>query len=125
MATFLSRMFSPAPLLYTFVVITQFAYGAYLGAQLQFPEGLTLIYAVGILWAVGWWLRTDSRSRGVLSVYDLGFFLYLAWPVVMPYYLLKTRGAKGLFVMLGFVAAYVGAAVIGIVFSVFVVTMRS
>jgi hypothetical protein len=125
MATVLSRIFSPAPLLYTFVVITQFTYGAYLGAQLQFPEGVTVIFAIGILWAVGWWLRTDSRRRGVLSVYDLGFFLYLAWPVVMPYYLVKTRGAKGLLTILGFVVAYVGAAIIGIVFSVFVVTIRS
>ena len=125
MAKVLSRILSPAPLLYTFVIITQFAYGAYLGAQLQFPEGVTLIYLIGMLWAVGWWLRTDSRRRGVLSVYDLGFFLYLAWPLVMPYYLVKTRGAKGLVVMLGFAAAYVGAAIVGIVLSVLVVTMRS
>jgi len=125
MATFLSRILSPAPLLYLFVVITQFAYGAYLGAQLEFPGAVTFLFAVGLLWAVGWWLRTDSRRRGVLSVYDLGFFLYLAWPIVMPYYLIKTRGAKGLLVMLGFVAAYVGAAIIGMVLSVLIVSMQS
>src|SRR4030095_3440090 len=117
MATVLSRILAPAPLLYTFLVITQFTYGAYLGAQLQFPEGVTVIYTVGMLWGVGWWLRTDSRRRGVLSVYDLGFFLYLAWPVVMPYYLVKTRGAKGLLVMLGFVAAYLVAGFIGMILS--------
>jgi hypothetical protein len=125
MATVLSRILSPAPLLYTFVVLTQFAYGAYLGAQLQFPESVTLIYAVGMLWVVGWWLGTDSRRRGVLSVYDLGFFLYLAWPVVMPYYLVKTRGAKGLLAILVFVAAYVGAAIIGTILSVAIFAMRS
>ena len=132
MATVLSRILSPAPLLYLFVVITQFAYGAYLGAQFEFlgaqfefPAAATLLFTVGLLWAVGWWLRTDRRRRGVLSVYDLGFFLYLAWPIVMPYYLIKTRGAKGLLVMLGFVAAYVGAAIIGIILSVLAITMRS
>jgi polyferredoxin len=125
MAIALSRIFSPAPLLYTFVIITQFAYGAYRGAQLQFPEGITLIYLIGMLWAVGWWLRTDSRRRGVLSVYDLVFFLYLAWPLVMPYYLFKTRGAKGLLVMLGFAVAYIGAAIAGLVLGVLLVTMRS
>ena len=77
-----------------------------------------------MLWAIGWWLRTDSRRRGVLSVYDLGFFLYLAWPIVMPYYLVKTRGAKGLFVILGFVTAYVGATLLGILLSVAVMAMR-
>ena len=125
MTTILSRILSPVPLLYLFVVITQFAYGIYLGAALEFPEAVTLLFTIGLLWAVGWWLRTDSRRRGVLSVYDLGFFLYLAWPIVMPYYLIKTRGAKGLLVMVGFIAAYVGAAIVGIVLSVLVVTMRS
>jgi polyferredoxin len=132
MATVLSRILSPAPLLYLFVVITQFGYGAYLGAQFEFqgaqfefPAAATLLFTVGLLWAVGWWLRTDRRRRGVLSVYDLGFFLFLAWPIVMPYYLIKTRGAKGLLVMLGFVAAYVGAEIIGIILSVLAITMRS
>ena len=125
MANVLSRILSPAPLLYSFVIITQFTYGAYVGAQLEVPGGFTFLFTVGLLWAVGWWLRTDSRRRRVLSVYDLGLFLYLAWPFVMPYYLLKTRGAKGLLVILGFVVAYIGAAIIGIIMSVALVTMRS
>jgi len=125
MTVSISRVLSPAPLLYTFVVITQFAQGAYLGAQLEFPGTVTFLFTIGMLWAVGWWLRTDSRRRAVLSVYDLGFFLYLAWPILMPYYLLKTRGAKGLLVMLGFVVAYIGAALVGMVLSVLVVMMRS
>lgn len=125
MTNVLSRIFSPASLLYSLVVITQFAYGAYLGAQLEEPGGIAIILALGILWAVGWWLRTDSRRRGVLSVYDLGFFLYLAWPLVMPYYLLKTRGARGLLIILGFVAAYAGAAILGFVLSVLVFARRS
>jgi hypothetical protein len=112
-------------MLYALVVITQFGYGAYLGAHLEFPDGISLLFSIGILWVVGWWLRTDSRRRGVLRVYDLGFFLYLAWPIVMPYYLLKTRGAKGLLLILAFGAAYVGATLLGIVLSVFVVTLRS
>lgn len=125
MATALSRIFSPAPLLYTFVVITEFARGAYLGAQLEFPGTASLLFNVGMLWAVGWWLRTDSRRRGVFCVYDLGLFLYLAWPILMPYYLLKTRGAKGLLIILGFVVAYFGAALAGLVLSVLVITIPS
>src|SRR5262245_56026246 len=125
MANARSRILAPAPLFYTVVVITQFANGAYLGAQLQFPDGITLIYQAAILWSVGWWVQTDSRRRGVLSVYDLGFFLGLAWPVVMTFYLLKTRGAKGLLVILCVVVAYGGAAILGGFFSLLIVTMRS
>lgn len=125
MATVFSRLLSPAALLYIFVFVTQFSYGVYLGAQLHFPEGLTFLFLIGLLWAVGWWLRTDSRRRGVLSVYDLGFFLYLAWPLIISYYLFKTRGAKGLLIMLGFAAVYFGAAIMGMVLSVTIVTLRS
>jgi hypothetical protein len=125
MPTVLSRILSPAALLYLFVVITQFVYGAYLGAQIEFPGAATFLFTFGLLWAVGWWLQRDSHRCGELSVYDLGFFLYLAWPIVMLYYLIKTRGAKGLLVMLGFVVAYVGAAIVGIILSVVIIAMRS
>jgi hypothetical protein len=125
MATAFSRLLSPAVLLYIFVFVTQFAHGLYVGAQLEYPQGVTFIFMIGMLWAVGWWLRTDSRRRRVLSVYDLGFFLYLAWPLIMPYYLVKTRGAKGLLVMLAFAAVYVGATILGMVLAVVIVTLRA
>ena len=124
MATVLSRTLSPTVLLYSFVVITQFAYGFYLGQQIEAPAAYTLLYWAAQLWIIGWWLRTDSRRRGVVWVYDLGFFLGIAWPLVMPYYLVKTRGAKGLLVILGFIGAYVGATIVGIILSVTVVVLR-
>ena len=120
----LSRILSPAPL-YVFVIVTQFGHGVYLGARIDYPQSLTFIFFIGMLWAVGWWLRTDSRRRGVLSVYDPGFFLCLAWPLIMPYYLVKTREAKGLLIVLGFAAAYLGAAIAGAVLSVVIVTLWS
>ena len=124
MVTALSRTLSPTVLLYSFVVITQFAYGLYVGQQLEAPAGYTLLHWAAQLWIVGWWLRTDSRKRGVVWVYDLGFFLCIAWPLVMPYYLVKTRGARGLLVILGFIGAYVGAAILGIILSVTATVLR-
>lgn len=125
MPTVLSRTFSPTALLYSFVVITQFAYGLYLGQQIEAPGAFTLLHWGAQLWIIGWWLRTDSRKRGVVWVYDLGFFLCIAWPLVMPYYLVKTRRAKGILVILGFIGAYVGAAILGIILSVLVTTYRA
>ena len=124
MVTALSRTLSPTVLLYSFVVITQFAYGLYVGQQLEAPAGYTLLHWAAQLWIVGWWLRTDSRKRGVVWVYDLGLFLCIAWPLVMPYYLVKTRGARGLLVILGFIGAYVGAAILGIILSVTATVLR-
>ena len=124
MATVLPRILSPTLLLYSFVVITQFAYGLYLGQQIEAPPAFTLLHWAAQLWIIGWWLRTDSRKRGVVWVYDLGFFLCIAWPFVVLYYLVKTRGTKGLLVILAFIGAYVGATIVGITLSVTVAVLR-
>ena len=109
----LSRILSPTTLLYTFVVISQFTYGLYLGAQTEPPSIFVLLDWICMLWIFGWWLRSDSRKRGVAPIYDLGLFLYVAWPIVLPYYLVKTRGTKGLLFILAFAAVWLGAAMLG------------
>jgi polyferredoxin len=124
MANVLSRTLSPSVLLYSFVVITQFAYGLYLGQQIETPGAYALLHWAAQLWIIGWWLRTDSRKQAVVWVYDLGLFLFLAWPLILPYYLVKTRGAKGLLVILGFIGAYLGATVVGTILSVTVAVLR-
>ena|SRR2546422_4770147 len=110
----LSRITSPTVLLYTFLVITQIGRGAYFESGQEPSPAFTLINALGFFWIVGWWLLRDSRKRGIAWVYDIGMFLYIAWPFIMPYYLLKSRGAKGLLVILGFVGVFVGSIALGI-----------
>lgn len=113
MSISLSRVASPTVLLYVFLVVAQVASGIYWAAQMEPPPSFTLLYAFGFLWVVGWWLRKDSRKQGVAWALDMGLFLYVAWPVIVPFYLVKTRGAKGLLVILGFVGAYLGALIAG------------
>jgi len=109
----LSRVFSPTVLLYTYLLVVQVGHGAYLASYDQ-PPGFPVVQAIGFIWVLGWWLARDSRRRGIVLVYDIGLFLYLAWPIIMPYYLLKTRGAKGLLVVAGFICVYVAAVVFGV-----------
>ena len=108
-----SRIATPTALLYVFVVSAQIVSGVYSAGGLEPPEPFTLLYALGFLWVVGWWMQSDSRGRGVGWVLDMGLFLYIAWPVILPYYLLKTRGAKGLLAILIFAGVYAGAFLAG------------
>lgn len=119
MGKFLSLVTSPAVLLYMFVVPAQIANGIYSAGEIDPPPAFTLIYALGFLWIIGWWLLNDSKERGVEWVLDMGLFLYIAWSFFMPYYLLKTRGAKGLLVVFGFAAVYAGALAVGLAVGVF------
>ena len=102
-------------MLYLYLIAVQVVTGVYLAREAKLPPAFSLLYPLGFLWVVGWWLRQDSRGRGVRWVFDMGLFLYIAWPVVMPYYLLKTRGAQGLLAILAFAGAYVGALFAGAV----------
>lgn len=109
-----SKLLSPAGLLYIYLVLSSFALGVYYARGVEAPDTLTIILPLGYLWIVGWWLRTDSRLHGVTWPCDLGLFLYIAWPFIMPYYLLKTRGWRGLLAIVVFVAAYAGALLLGV-----------
>lgn len=113
MSKFLSKLGTPTALLYIFVVLTQVASGIYLAGESEEPPSFALLYTLGFLWIIGWWLLKDSRERGVEWVYDMGFFLYIAWPFIMVYYLLKTRGVQGFVVILTFAGVITGALLIG------------
>jgi hypothetical protein len=115
MVKFVSKVTSVTAFLYLFLIITQIVTGAYVASGREPPPVFSLIYLFGFLWIIGWWLRDDARRRGISWVYDIGFFLFLAWPFVMPYYLLKSRGIKGILVLLAFIAVYIGASILGIV----------
>ena len=117
----LSRIFSPTVLLYAFAVTSQIGHGVYLVTEGEPPHVFTVASGIGFLWILGWWMRRDSRLRSVPWIYDMGMFLYILWPFLMPYYLLKTRGPWGLLGIVGFAGAYIGGLVVGaIVASLFV-----
>ena len=68
---------------------------AYATAQIEPSPVVALFLSGGPLFAVVLWLQKDARRTRVGSVQDLGFFLLLAWPIVIPWYALKTRGRSG------------------------------
>jgi hypothetical protein len=87
----------------------QAAAGFYSAVGVDEPPAFITLYPLALLWAAGAWLRADSRARGVKWVLDMGLFLYIAWPLLMPYYLFKTRRARGLLVAFAFVVVFAAA----------------
>ena len=109
----LSRVVSPTVLLYTFAFTSEIGEGFYSVTEGEPPRGFTVASGIGFLWILGWWLRRDHRLRNIPWIYDMGMFLFMVWPFIMPYYLIKSRGARGLLGILGFAAAYIGALIVG------------
>jgi hypothetical protein len=81
---FLPKINSATALLYLFLITTQVVKGVYGARQAPPPPAFTFLYPLALLWVVGWWLRLDGRGRGVAWVFDMGLFLYIAWPVLIP-----------------------------------------
>jgi len=76
-------------------VFAALAGATYAAARIEPSPLIALFLSGGPLFAVILWLQKDARQTGVGAVQDLGYFLLLAWPVVIPWYAFKTRGRSG------------------------------
>jgi hypothetical protein len=53
------------------------------------------------------WMREDRLARGYKVAFEYDAFAFFAWPVVMPYYLYRTRGWRGLYLAAGLYALFI------------------
>ncbi len=115
----LKNVSGPAILLFAFAFVVQLIGGLYeawaVEPSLAYSSLLYLAHA-SILW---WWLKDDSKKTGDTWPMDLGYFIYMAWPVLIPYHLFRTRGLSGFIGIL----AYIAALLAGMLAAVFVVQM--
>jgi hypothetical protein len=99
----------PLPLTMAYVTTAVCCAAAALYAALALEPaplvGLTI--AFGPLVAVLLWLHEDARRTKAVTVQDWGFFLWVAWPALLPWYAVKTRGRRGWLLTLGLAALVV------------------
>ena len=61
-------------------------------------------WAVIALLLVIFWLELDCREhKEIYRPFEFGFLLLLFWPFYLPYYLFRTRGAKAILWLIGFI----------------------
>jgi hypothetical protein len=73
-------------------------------AEIEPSPVVTLFVALAPSLAVIMWLQRDARSAHLSLVHDWDLFLWLAWPVLLPWYAFKTRGRRGWVLILKLVA---------------------
>jgi hypothetical protein len=98
---------------------------AYATAQIEPSPVVALFLSVGPLFAVVLWLQKDSQRTNVGAVQDLGYFLLLAWPIVIPWYAFKTRGRSGWRLMTGLFGLIGAVYVTWLLVAYFVWRLRS
>lgn len=87
--------------------------------QLEAPWTFDVLSPIAFIWLIWWWLRDDSRKYGISWMLDLGMFLLMAWPIILPYHLFKTRGLSAFIPILTFILVVVSGTVTAVAVSAF------
>ena len=69
--------------------------GLYGLAHLSPAPVVELICSCATVVAAVLWLQADARAHRIQTVHDWGYFAFVAWPVIVPWYAFKTRGQRG------------------------------
>lgn len=73
------------------------------------------LYRAILVCGVVWWLRAESRPSPAKHLYCEGLLAMVAWPIIVPYHLLKTRGLRGLLPLFALIGAFILARILGVV----------
>ena len=60
------------------------------------PEESALLETVFQQLVLALWVYLDKQGRHLSLPFEFDAFVFFAWPIALPYYLVKSRGARGL-----------------------------
>jgi len=108
--------------LVVFQMIASIGLACYSAMRVTPSPVFPVLYFLGGAWLLAVWVLADCRRLGLPTPLDLGWAVFAAWPLALPYHLLRTRGAKrGCLTILGFIGVFAACyAVEVIVFRLFV-----
>lgn len=97
-------LLKPTIALFATTFVAQLVGLSYSAFQIEPAPAVSLLEPLAFLWAVCWWFEAEAKHARVQLPMDTGMLLYVAWFVLIPIYLIKTRGLKGLWGIAAFIA---------------------
>ena len=88
--------------------------GLYAGLGRRLPESYSFLCALFLTLSVTAWFALYSQEYRIPWVMDMGWFLLVAWVVIVPYYVLRREGRSGLWRVGLFCLMWFGAWATGI-----------
>lgn len=64
--------------------------------------------------AIAMWLGSEIRRRGYHAAFDAQTFIFFAWPVAGPYYIFRTRGWRGFYILIAAPAVWFAGLYAGV-----------
>lgn len=65
------------------------------------PEASNSLYFLMFGLFLSWWVRIDRLARGFGVPFEFDVLVFFGWPFMVPYYLYRTRGWKGILFGIG------------------------
>lgn len=80
------------------------------------PEIAPILWSTEVRLILALWVRADREVRRFAVPFEFDAFVFFAWPLVLPYYLYRTRGGRGLRYLFGLYGLYLMPSVISAIF---------
>ena len=96
------------------LLVPQIIAGMYRGLDRTPPDLLPVLGTFLLALAIVAWFRSYCRAFRISQPIDMGWFLMIAWPVVVPYFLISREGRRGLRRIGTFVLAWLASACVGV-----------
>jgi hypothetical protein len=81
---------------FTVLTVTMSYYGIYYATRID------TVWIYGFPVCIAWWVHKDRFYIKKDAPYEYLAFMYFAWILLLPWYLIKSRGWKGVFIYSGF-----------------------
>ena len=88
------------------------------------PSPLAIVimqYTMPICFAT--WVQTDARRRGCTPCFDFGMFVAMIWALTVPWYLIWTRGWRGVALTAMFIGMFLTPYIVATVVYIYLVSM--
>ncbi len=76
---------------------------------------LHFIWTIAFALFIALWAANDETVEDLYKSYEYLYFVLLLWPIFLPYHLVKTRGADGVFMFTGILGIYLLPFLCGLV----------
>ena len=108
----MARSLSTA-LVVTALFVESIVNGFYRGAGRELPGPIPTLWALFLVVSLYAWFWSYSRAFRIPWPMDIGWLLLMAWPFVLPYYIVKAEGRAGWGRLALFCFTYFAAAMTG------------
>jgi hypothetical protein len=102
-------------LLGALVFVYNLGAGIYRVTELEPSPTVEFLYSAAFLCGVVWWLQAEVGRSAVQPVYCSGLLVSIGWLIIIPYHLLKTRGARGLLPLLALISSFIIAQILSLI----------